>query len=63
VKTKLVYEKFIHFLFKEKGWEYKEKGPFPESSAVVKNLDSEEADNNAWYQKSSEYSAGEFFYK
>jgi len=62
IKSKLVYEKFIHHVFETKHWEYKEKVIMPETSAIMKCPEVIDA-GNAWYQKSTEYSSGEYYLK
>jgi hypothetical protein len=62
IKSKLIYEKFIHYIFNDAGWKYKEKVILPESSTIMKSPEVINADN-AWYQKSADYSSGEYFLK
>ena len=60
IKTKLIYEKYIHVLFASYGWGFKGQGVIPQTEELLKGEIIKS--NTAWFEE-IKYTSGEFFYK
>jgi hypothetical protein len=61
MRTKLIYEKYIHYQFDSYGWRFKGNGPIPEAAALVKD-EAVIASTTAWLEEINN-SHGEYFFK
>jgi hypothetical protein len=61
MRTKLIYEKYIHYQFDSYGWRFKGNGQIPEAAALVKD-EAVIASTTAWLEEINN-SHGEYFFK